>query len=133
MPTAFVFKTVSDQYGKYSFVKVLSGSIAPDLPMVNARTGEKVKLGRLYTIRGKKNAEVKELVCGDIGAIAKMDIRTGDTLCDERKVVSLKNIPFAEPCYSVAIPPSPWSTTPKPTRWWSPARATCRWTCWSAS
>ena len=51
-----------------------------------------MKLGRLYTIRGKKNAEVKELVCGDIGAIAKMDIRTGDTLCDERKVVSLKKV-----------------------------------------
>ena len=105
VPTAFVFKTISDQYGKYSFVKVLSGSITPDMPMVNARTGEKVKLGRLYTIRGKKNAEVKELVCGDIGAIGKMDIKTGDTLCDERKVVSLKNIPFAEPCYSVAIVP----------------------------
>ena len=47
VPTAFVFKTVSDQYGKYSFVKVLSGNITPDLPMVNARTGEQVKLGRL--------------------------------------------------------------------------------------
>ena len=105
VPTAFVFKTISDQYGKYSFVKVLSGSIAPDMPMINARTGEKVKLGRLYTIRGKKTAEVKELVCGDIGAIAKMDIKTGDTLCDERKVVTLKPIPFAEPCYSVAIYP----------------------------
>ena len=105
VPTAFVFKTVSDQYGKYSFVKVLSGSITPDLPMVNARTGEKMKLGRLYTMRGKKNSEVKELTCGDIGAIAKMDIKTGDTLCDERKVVNLKPIPFAEPCYSVAIVP----------------------------
>jgi len=105
VPAAFVFKTISDQYGKYSLVKVLSGSIAPDMTMINARTGEKVKVGRLYMIRGKKNSEVKELVCGDIGAIGKMDIKTGDTLCDERKVVSLKNIPFAEPCYSVAIVP----------------------------
>lgn len=105
VPTAFVFKTISDQYGKYSFVKVLSGSITPDMPMINARTGEKVKLGRLYSFRGKKSTEVKELVCGDIGAIAKMDIKTGDTLCDERKIVTLKPIPFAEPCYSVAIVP----------------------------
>ena len=106
VPTAFVFKTVSDQYGKYSFVKVLSGSITPDLAMVNARTGNTEKLGRLYTMRGKKTTEVKELGCGDIGVIAKMDkIKTGDTLCDQRKVVSLKNIPFAEPCYSVAIVP----------------------------
>ena len=106
VPTAFVFKTISDQYGKYSFVKVLSGSITPDLPMVNARTGSTEKLGRLYVMRGKKATEVKELACGDIGAIAKMDkVKTGDTLCDARKVVALKNIPFAEPCYSVAISP----------------------------
>ena len=106
VPTAYVFKTISDQYGKYSFVKVLSGTITPDMPMTNARTGSVEKLGRLYTIRGKKTTEVKELVCGDIGAIAKMDkIKTGDTLCDARKVVALKQIPFAEPCYSVALVP----------------------------
>lgn len=74
--------------------------------MVNARTGAAEKLGRLYIMRGKKATEVKELSCGDIGAIAKMDkVKTGDTLCDARKVVALKNIPFAEPCYSVAIVP----------------------------
>ena len=106
VPTAFVFKTVSDQYGKYSFVKVLSGEIKPDMALVNARTGSTEKLGRLYTMRGKKTTEVKELGCGDIGVIAKMDkVKTGDTLCDQRKVVALKNIPFAEPCYSVAIAP----------------------------
>ena len=106
VPTAYVFKTVSDQYGKYSFVKVLSGTLKQDLPMVNARTGETEKLGRLYTMCGKKAVEVKELSCGDIGAIAKMErVKTGDTLCDPRKVVALKNIPYAEPCYSVAILP----------------------------
>ncbi len=54
VPTAFVFKTVADQYGKYSFVKVLSGAITPDMSMVNARTGATEKLGRLYVMRGKK-------------------------------------------------------------------------------
>ena len=48
VPSAFVFKTVSDQYGKYSFVKVLSGEINSDTTLVNARTGETEKLGRLY-------------------------------------------------------------------------------------
>jgi len=106
LPTAFVWKTVSDQYGKYSYVKVLSGSIKPDMPMVNARTGETEKLGRLYIMKGKKAEEVKELQCGDIGAIAKMDkLKTGDTLCDARKVVKIEPIPFAEPCYSVAVAP----------------------------
>ena len=106
VPTAFVFKTVSDQYGKYSFIKVMSGHITSDLTLVNARTGATEKLGRLYTMKGKRADEVKDLGCGDIGAIGKMDkVKTGDTLCDSRKVVALKQIPFAEPCYSVAIAP----------------------------
>ena len=106
VPSAFVWKTVSDQYGKYSFVKVLSGEITSDTTLVNARTGETEKLGRLYSMCGKKATEVKELSCGDIGAIGKMDkVKTGDTLCDPRKVVSLKGLPYAEPCYSVAIAP----------------------------
>ena len=106
VPSAFVFKTVSDQYGKYSFVKVLSGEITSDTTLVNARTGETEKLGRLYSMCGKKATEVKRLTCGDIGAIGKMDkVKTGDTLCDPRKVVSLKQIPYAQPCYSQAIAP----------------------------
>ncbi len=106
VPAAFVWKTVSDQYGKYSFIKVLSGVITSDTPLVNARTGETEKLGRLYTMCGKKNSEVKELACGDIGAIGKMDkVKTGDTLCDARKVVALKGIPYPAPCYSMAIAP----------------------------
>ena len=106
VPAAFVWKTVSDQYGKYSYVKVLSGDITSDTTLVNARTGETEKLGRLYSMCGKKATEVKCLSCGDIGAIGKMDkVKTGDTLCDPRKVVSLKAIPYAEPCYSMAIAP----------------------------
>ena len=106
VPSAFVWKTVSDQYGKYSFVKVLSGEITSDTTLVNARTGETEKLGRLYSMCGKKASEVKVLTCGDIGAIGKMDkVKTGDTLCDPRKVVSLKGLPYAPACYSMAIAP----------------------------
>lgn len=106
VPCGFIFKTVSDQYGKYSFIKVYSGSITSDLAMVNTRTGATEKIGRLYTMRGKKAIETKEIGCGDIGAISKMDkVKTGDTLCDARKVVTMQAIPFAQPCYSVAIAP----------------------------
>ena len=106
VPSAFVWKTVSDQYGKYSFVKVLSGEITSDTTLVNARTGETEKLGRLYAMCGKKASEVKALTCGDIGAIGKMDkVKTGDTLCDPRMVVSLKGLPYAPACYSMAIAP----------------------------
>ena len=106
VPAAYVWKTVSDQYGKYSYIKVLSGEITSDTTLVNSRTGETEKLGRLYSMCGKKATEVKALGCGDIGAIGKMDkVRTGDTLCDPRKVVSLKQIPYPAPCYSMAIAP----------------------------
>ena len=96
VPSAFVFKTVSDQYGKYSFIKVISGTITSDLALVNARTGSPEKLGRLYTMRGKKAVEVKELSCGDIGAIGKLEkVKTGDTLCDARKVFFMPPIPVS--------------------------------------
>ena len=104
--SAFVWKTVSDQFGKYSFVKVLSGEITADTVLVNARTGETEKLGRLYTMCGKKNTEVKKLACGDIGAIGKMDkVKTGDALCNPKNVEAMDPIPYAEPCYSMAIAP----------------------------
>ena len=154
VPVAFVWKTVSDQYGKYSYVKVLSGTIEADMPIVNARTGLTEKLGRLYVVRGKKTEEVKKISCGDIGAVGKMDkVKTGDTLCDPRNVIKLAPMDFPEPVYSMAIRPKvkgqddkvaaglnrlneedqtfPWSTTPRPARWSSPAPATSSWTCWS--
>ena len=106
-PTAaIVFKTISDQYGKYSLVKVVSGKITGDMTLYNPTTGKTEKLGRLYTLRGKKTEEVKEIPCGDIGAIAKMDrLKTGDTLCDPKHIVKLAAVQFAEPCYSRAIAP----------------------------
>ena len=106
VPAAYVFKTVADQYGKFSFVKVLSDHLSPDMTLVDTNTGNNEKLGRLYVMSGKKSTEVKELLCGDIGAIGKMDkVKTGDTLCDARKFMKLDPIPFAEPNYSNAIAP----------------------------
>ena len=106
-PTAaIVFKTISDQYGKYSMIKVIRGKVTGDMALYNPTTGNTEKLGRLYVMKGKKGEETKEICCGDIGAIGKMDkVKTGDTLCDSRKVVALKGIPFPEPCYSKAIAP----------------------------
>ena len=100
----YVFKTVSDQYGKYSYVKVLRGKLTPDMSLINGRTGESTKVGRLYAMCGKKASELKELHAGDIGAIAKMDgLKTGDTLSVQG--YKLDGIKFAEPVYSKAIAP----------------------------
>ncbi|MCQ2452749.1 MAG: elongation factor G [Oscillospiraceae bacterium] len=102
---ATVFKTVSDQFGKFSYVKVMSGKITDGMSLYNPRTDSTEKLGRLYTMCGKKNTEVKEIACGDIGAIGKMDWRTSDTVCDPKAGVVLGQIPIAKPCYSMAVTP----------------------------
>ena len=105
-PTAgLVFKTVSDQFGKYNFIKLVSGKLTADMSLRNSRTGSTDKLGRLYTMCGKKTAEVKEACCGDIVAIGKMDWKTGDTVCDPKAEIELPAIEIAEPCYSMCISP----------------------------
>ena len=101
----FVFKTVSDQFGKYSFVKVMKGSISSDMSLRNVRASSTDKLGRLYTACGKKMTETKDACCGDIVAVGKMDWKTGDTVCDPKNEVELPAIEIPEPCYSVAIAP----------------------------
>ena len=101
----FVFKTVSDQFGKYSFVKLMGGRITADMSLRNVRASSTDKLGRLYTICGKKTSEVKEACCGDIVAVGKMDWKTGDTVCDPKNERELPGIEMPEPCYSMAISP----------------------------
>ena len=103
--SGFVFKTVSDQFGKYSFVKVISGKITADLTLRNVRASSNDKLGRLYTVSGKKTTEVKEACCGDIVAVGKMDWKTGDTVCDPKNEVEFPALEIPDPCYSMAISP----------------------------
>ena len=101
----FVFKAVSDKFGKYSFVKVLSGKITAGMSLRNVRASSNDKLGRLYTMCGKKNTEVTDACCGDIVAIGKMDWKTGDTVTDSRDDIELPAIEIPEPCYSMCIAP----------------------------
>ena len=101
----FVFKTVSDQFGKYSFIKVMSGKVTADLSLRNMRSASTDKLGRMYTMCGKKSTEVKEACCGDIVAIGKMDWKTSDTVCDPKNEVEIPAIEIPEPCYNIAISP----------------------------
>ena len=104
--TLLVFKTLSDQYGKFSFFKVMSGKLTADMTLVNARTGNPEKLGHLFSVKGKKNSEIRELPFGGIGAVSKLaDTRTGDTLCAQNAVTALCGIDFPEPCYSLAFSP----------------------------
>ena len=101
----FVFKTISDKFGKYSFVKVLAGKVNGGMSLHNVRASSTDKLGRLYTFTGKKTAEVTEAVCGDIVAVGKMDWKTGDVVVDSKEDVTLPAVVLPEPNYSQAIAP----------------------------
>ena len=81
-PSLFVFKTVADPFvGKMSFFKVMSGTVKRDILMRNNTTGDSEKLSHIYVMKGKKQSEVDELACGDIGMVAKLsNTNTNDTL-----------------------------------------------------
>ena len=102
---AYVFKTVADPFvGKVSYVKVISGKLTADTAVVNARTGEAERLGKLVYVRGKKQTDTAEIGCGDIGAVTKLPTaQTGDTLCAPGRVVNLPRPVFPHPTLSMAV------------------------------
>jgi elongation factor G len=79
---AQVFKTANDQFmGKMSYLRILSGRIAPDTNLVNLRSGKTTKAGHIYVLQGKQQEEVGEAIAGDIVAIAKFDdLHVSDTV-----------------------------------------------------
>ena len=81
-PAIFVFKTVADPFvGKMNFFKVMNGTLKKDAELTNRTTGDTERLAKIYTVCGKKQTEVAELVCGDIGMTAKLaGTNTNDTL-----------------------------------------------------
>ena len=80
--SARVFKTIVDPFiGKYSLVKVCTGTLKPDSAIYNVGKETEEKSGKIYVLRGKSAIEVPELVAGDIGAMAKLSVTTtGDTI-----------------------------------------------------
>ncbi len=107
-PAIFVFKTVADPFvGKMSFFKVMNGNIKRDQILKNNTTGDTEKLAHIYVVKGKKQTEVDELACGDIGMVAKLNnTNTNDTLT-WNKSFSYAHIRYAVPYLTrVMIPVS---------------------------
>ena len=102
---ATVFKTVVDPFvGKLVYFKVIRGKVVPDMALLNSRTGETERLGKLFYVRGKKQEEAPFIAAGDIGAVAKLvNTGTGDTLCAPSCPVTLPGVPFDAPCLSMAV------------------------------
>jgi elongation factor G len=102
---AIVFKTIVDPFvGKLLYFKVVSGTIKSDISLMNMRTGQMEKIGKVYTVRGKKQTEVPYICAGDIGAVSKLaNTNTGDTLCSPSRPITLPGVKFEEPCLSMAV------------------------------
>ncbi len=105
-PSLFIFKTVADPFvGKMSYFKVMSGTVKRDLLMKNNTTGDSEKLAHIYIMNGKKQTEVDELACGDIGMVAKLTgSNTNDTLT-WNKSFSFAPVKFPTPYYAKAMFP----------------------------
>ncbi|ACV21224.1 Elongation factor G [Slackia heliotrinireducens] len=103
-PAGFVFKTLADPFvGRLSFVKVISGTFAPGVEVVNSRTRKKDRIGHVYIMKGKETQDVKSAFAGDIIVLPKLDdARTGDTLSHTGDI-EIAPLPFPEPLYPIAI------------------------------
>ena len=103
-PAVFVFKTTSDQFGKNSYFKVISGDITEGMSLVNARTGAAEKLSNIFFAKGKTLTKAAKICCGDLGVATKLgSVKTGDTLGLAGKVTALQGMTYDEPCYTMAI------------------------------
>jgi elongation factor G len=105
--SALAFKIATDPFvGRLTFVRVYSGVLTSGSYVLNARTGQKERIGRLVRLHANSRQEIDKIEAGDIGAaIGFKDTRTGDTVCDESKPVRLESITFAEPVISLAVEP----------------------------
>ena len=102
-PVAFVYKTISDQFGKNSYFKVISGEITEGMSVTNVRTGGAEKLSNIFFAKGKNQTKTAKIACGDIGVATKLaSVKTGDTLA-AAKAEAFKGMDYAEPCYKMAI------------------------------
>ena len=104
--TALVFKTVRDQFGKTSLIKVYTGALKSDSHVQNVNRNADERIGQVYVLRGKEQIPVQQLVAGDIGAVVKLaETHTGDTLCAPGNPLQLAPVEFPEPVFSAAIAP----------------------------
>lgn len=104
---ALAFKVMTDPFvGKLIFFRVYSGSLAAGSYVINAKTGEKERIGRIVRMHANEREDVNEVYAGDIAAaVGLKGTFTGDTIYDEKRPLVLESIVIPEPVISIAIEP----------------------------
>jgi elongation factor G len=105
--TALAFKIATDPYvGRLCFVRVYSGKLEAGSYVYNVRSDKKERISRLFQMHSNKQNPVDVISAGDIGAgVGFKDIRTGDTLCDEKYPIVLESMDFPAPVIGISIEP----------------------------
>jgi elongation factor G len=104
---ALAFKIATDPYvGRLAFFRTYSGKLDAGSYVLNTRSGNKERISRLYQMHANKQNPVDSVQAGDIAAaVGFKDIKTGDTLCDEKHPIVLESMIFPEPVIGLAIEP----------------------------
>lgn len=104
---ALAFKIATDPFvGRLAFMRAYSGSLEAGSYVYNTRTGKKERISRLMQMHSNKQNPIDKVEAGDICAgVGFKDIKTGDTLCDEKDKIILEEINFPEPVIGYAIEP----------------------------
>ena len=105
--SALAFKVMSDSHvGKLIYFRVYSGSVNKGDAVLNARSRDKERIGRLLEMHANDRQDVDTIYAGDIVAgIGLKSTRTGDTLCDPANPIVLEALEFPEPVIHVAVEP----------------------------
>ncbi len=105
--SALAFKIATDPFvGRLAFMRVYSGKIEAGSYALNTRTSKKERIARLYQMQSNKQLARDVISAGDICAgVGFKDIRTGDTLCDEKNPIVLESMDFPEPVIGIAVEP----------------------------
>lgn len=105
--SALVFKTIADPFvGKISLFKVITGKLSNEVNVINSNKNKSEKLSNILFVNGKNQVQTKEVIAGDIAAVAKLQYtETGDTLCDSNFKVIYDKMNFPKTNISMAIVP----------------------------
>ncbi|WP_353722179.1 elongation factor G [Dyadobacter sp. 676] len=104
---ALAFKIATDPYvGRLCFIRSYSGVLESGSYVLNNRSGNKERISRIFQMHANKQNQIERLEAGDIGAVVGFkDIKTGDTLSDEKAPIVLESMVFPEPVIGYAIEP----------------------------